>query len=412
MSTYAEAEHDRGRGTVRLRSSQEPALRAPLRISGLTISYGQQHAVKGIDFAVAPGSVFGLVGPSGSGKTSILRCVGGYVSPTSGMVVLGDEDITHVPVSKRDFGMVFQGYALFQNMTVRQNVAFGLKARHVPRKFLSERVAEVIDLTDLVKLADRYPRELSGGQQQRVALARALAIRPRVLLFDEPMGALDAQLKDAVLEGIRRIQQELSITTLYVTHDQREAFAICDTIAIINDGQLAALGTPESLYNEPPTRFAATFVGSGTLFSLDVRKMRDRQSMPMLPGQSEHAVLCIPLSVDTDRLAVFLRPEAVQCLVNEDLESTLGIVEWARYQGRDYLVGVRVSGHDGLLVASTAPKVSVGQNIWIRWRPEDAVVIEENAEGQPTRSDGQGLTSNIDAKHRDDAFAPVDEDGR
>jgi len=412
VSRCTSLEHDKVEENGSRRTPHSLGSRASLRVSGLSISYGQQHAVKDVNFSVAPGTVFGLVGPSGSGKTSILRCVGGYVTPAGGTIALGDEDITGVPVSQRDFGMVFQGYALFQNMTVRQNIAFGLKARHIHRKLVSERISEVIDLTDLGKWADRYPRQLSGGQQQRVALARALAIRPRVLLFDEPMGALDAQLKDSVLEGIRRIQRQLAITTLYVTHDQREAFAICDTIAIVNDGQLTAVGTPESLYSAPLTRFAATFVGTGTLFPLDVQQLRDGRSLPAFPGQCEQAALRVPPSADTDTMAVFLRPEAVRCLASEDRRATPAIVQWTRYQGRDYLVGLRPSGYDGLLVACTDAKVTVGQNIWTRWSPEDAVVIEEDADGQPTRSRGQALISHTDAKRQGAAYTPIDGNGQ
>ncbi|GAB2966035.1 ABC transporter ATP-binding protein [Saccharothrix stipae] len=230
-----------------------------LRLDRLRKSFGGQTALDGLDLELAEGELVSLLGPSGCGKTTALRIVAGFETADSGAVRVDGRDITGVPANKRDMGMVFQAYSLFPNMTVTQNVAFGLRLRKAPDR--AGRVAELLELVGLAHLGKRYPHQLSGGQQQRVALARALAIRPRVLLLDEPLSALDAKVRVNLRDEIRRIQTELGMTTLFVTHDQEEALAVSDRVGVMSQGRLEQLDTPAVVYRQPASAFVAQFVG-------------------------------------------------------------------------------------------------------------------------------------------------------
>ena len=230
-------------------------------LKNLTVRYGSFVALDDVSVEVGKGELFFLLGPSGCGKSTLLRTVAGFVDPHSGDVTIGDKSVREVPAHRRDAGMVFQNYALFPHLTVAGNVAFGLRARKVPHEEQAGRVAEALDLVGLKGLEARRPGELSGGQQQRVALARALVIRPEVLLLDEPLSNLDARLRLEMREEIRRIHRATGFTTLYVTHDQKEALSLADCVALLDRGRISALGTPESLYYDPPNAFAASFMG-------------------------------------------------------------------------------------------------------------------------------------------------------
>ena len=240
-----------------------------VRLHGVDKRFDDTVALEDVSLDVHDGEFFTLVGPSGCGKTTTLRIVAGLEKPSAGTVEFGGVDVAGRPPEERDVGIVFQNYALFPHMTVAENVAYGLRFRDPPDGTTAEdRVADLLDLVDLAGMDDRNPQELSGGQQQRVALARALAPGPDVLLLDEPMSALDARLRERLRRQIREIQQSLSITTLYVTHDQAEALAISDRIAIMNEGHIEQVGTPEAVYREPESRFVAEFVGDNNLFDV------------------------------------------------------------------------------------------------------------------------------------------------
>jgi len=232
-----------------------------LRVDRLTKAYGANIVVRGVGFAFARGEFISLLGPSGCGKTTILRMIAGFETPSSGTIHVDGRDITGLRPDQRRLGMVFQAYALFPNLTVGDNIGFGLKVAGVGREERRARVEEMLRLIGLPGFERRYPYELSGGQQQRVALARAIAPRPRLLLLDEPLSALDAKIRVALREQIRAIQRDLGITTVFVTHDQEEALSISDRIVVMNAGNIEQTGTPHDIYNRPATRFVAAFVG-------------------------------------------------------------------------------------------------------------------------------------------------------
>ncbi|MEU7056650.1 ABC transporter ATP-binding protein [Streptomyces sp. NPDC046197] len=277
---------------------------ATVEFRGLRREFGATVALDGLDLTVAPGEFLALLGPSGCGKTTALRMLAGFEHPDAGEVLVDGEDVTRVPAHRRDAGMVFQSYSLFPHLSALDNVAFGLRMRKVRTSERRARAAELLELVGLADKGDRYPHQLSGGQQQRIALARALALRPRVLLLDEPLSALDAKVRLTLREEIRRLQQELGITTLFVTHDQEEALSIADRVAVMRAGKLEQCAAPAELYGRPATAFVAEFVGT----------------MSRIPGVARDGsveVLGRRLPVDGEAPAagevdVLVRPEAVQ----------------------------------------------------------------------------------------------------
>ncbi|MCB2118633.1 MAG: ABC transporter ATP-binding protein [Rhodobacteraceae bacterium] len=240
---------------------------AQVRVEGLTKTYGGARALDAVSLSFPDGGFFGLLGPSGSGKTTLLRAIAGFVVPDAGRVFIGDAPVENVPVEAREIGMVFQNYALFPNMTVAQNVAFGLEVRKVAAAERARRVAEALELVQLGPFGARKTNELSGGQRQRVAMARAIVTRPRVLLLDEPLSALDKALRVDMQIELKRIQREVGITTIFVTHDQEEALTLSDRIGILKDGRLVRHGPPREVYDDPRDAFTARFLGEANLIS-------------------------------------------------------------------------------------------------------------------------------------------------
>src|SRR5689334_349580 len=280
-----------------------------LSIQHVRKTFADTTVVQDFNLDVGTGEFISFLGPSGCGKTTVLRMVAGFEEPSSGAIVIGGKDVTRLKPNQRNIGMVFQAYALFPNLTVAQNVAFGLKVAGMPKADSDRRVAEMLDIIKLPQMADRYPYQLSGGQQQRIALARAIAPKPKLLLLDEPLSALDAKVRVSLREEIRSIQKKLGITTVFVTHDQEEALSISDRIAVMYGGKAEQIGTPFEIYNRPATRFVANFVGTlnvleGTVTDAGAGKVR--------VGSGE-IVLKRPLNgaKPGSALSLALRPEAI-----------------------------------------------------------------------------------------------------
>src|SRR6202789_2270399 len=244
-----------------------------IRIQNLTKRFGAVTALHHLDLVIGPGELFFLLGPSGCGKTTLLRCMAGFYIPEEGKIFFGEEDVTRLAPHKRNTGMMFQSYALWPHMTVAENVAFGLEERKVPRDEIRRRVGEALDSVRMQAYAERRPNQLSGGQQQRVALARALVVRPRCLLLDEPLSNLDARLRLEMRSEIRRVCREFKLTTVYVTHHQKEALSVSDRMAVLDGGRILQVGTPQDVYRRPVKKRVADFIGEtdfipGTLLSL------------------------------------------------------------------------------------------------------------------------------------------------
>ncbi len=244
-----------------------------VNLEDIRVSYdGKSDVLKDLRLSIEKGELVSLLGPSGCGKTTTLRVIAGLIEPNDGTFVVDEMDLTKVPVHKRNFGMVFQSYALFPHLTIKENVAFGLKLRKENKTVIEEKVMEILEVTGLSDFADRYPKQLSGGQRQRVALARALVIEPKLLLLDEPLSNLDAKLRVTMRMEIKRIQRALGITTVFVTHDQEECFSISDKVAVMNKGVIEQYDSPEEIYKNPRTEFVASFIGFENFISLEKEK--------------------------------------------------------------------------------------------------------------------------------------------
>ncbi len=262
-----------------------------LTIEKLTLAYGGTVAVKDLDLTIAEGELVALLGPSGCGKTTTMRAIAGLIQPRQGRIVLAGRDITHVRANKREVGLVFQSYALFPHLSVFENVAFGLRLRSVARDELEQRANEAIGLVGLKGFERRLPRELSGGQQQRVALARSVVVRPRLLLLDEPLSNLDARLRLEMRSELQRLQRDLGVTMIYVTHDQSEALALADRVIVMRDGRIAQQGTPADIYERPSSVFVAQFVGFENIFKAGQWPLPDERDIAALAWRPQAVVL-------------------------------------------------------------------------------------------------------------------------
>ena len=349
-------------------------------LSSVTKKYGDVTALHALDLEIREGEFLTLLGPSGCGKTTTLRLVAGFIQPTSGTIYLGDDDITAVAPQHRRIGMVFQDYALFPHMTVRENIAFGLQERRYEKHRIPQRVDELLDLIRLPDMGDRYPSEVSGGQQQRIAVARAVAFPPRVLLMDEPLGALDLKLREAMQIEVRRIQRELSITTVYVTHDQTEAMNMSDRIVVMNEGVIEQLGTAEEIYGRPSSRFVAGFVGQINLLSGRVAGEEGECVVVDAAGARIRASKHDGVRRDAE-VSIGIRPELFTAMTNDAAPSGMNALD-GRIAGRTFagnLLHVYVDLDDGTRVVLEArPQDLLGEDgtaIRLVWRPDDTIVL-------------------------------------
>ena len=287
----------------------------PLTLDGITHSYGEGLAVDNVTLEVRGGELIALLGPSGCGKSTLLRIVAGFLSQMSGKVVMGQSVVDHLPPNRREVGIVFQNYALFPHMTVAENIAYGLDARGETKAVQRERVQEMLATVRMEAFADRKPRQLSGGQQQRVALARALAVRPRILLLDEPFAALDKNLRLDMQIEIKRLQQQFGLTAILVTHDQDEAMAIADRIAVMNRGRIEQLGSPVAVYDEPETLFVNDFIGASNRFAGEIGAGSAGQYRVRLASGALWNIASRKSFVPGDKVIVTVRPE--QLVLND-----------------------------------------------------------------------------------------------
>jgi len=350
-----------------------------LRIDKLVKAFGGNTVVRNVDLGFNEGEFVSLLGPSGCGKTTILRMIAGFERPTSGHILVEGRDITGQPASQRKIGMVFQAYALFPNMNVAGNIGFGLKVAGTPREEARARVAEMLKLIGLSGFEKRFPFELSGGQQQRVALARALAPRPRMLLLDEPLSALDAKIRVALREQIRAIQRELGITTVFVTHDQEEALSISDRIVVMNAGKVEQFGTPFEVYNKPASRFVATFVG--TLNTLAATVADPAARTVSIDGQ----VVTIPALPTSARrgeaVALTMRPEAISLAADTPRDIVLdGTVAEVSFLGSVIRLKVDLGTnaiHLDTFNDQRSPPPAFNQKVRVTIASSDVLVLEQ-----------------------------------
>jgi putative spermidine/putrescine transport system ATP-binding protein len=347
-----------------------------IRLDRINKAFGPTQVVRDFNLGIAPGEFVSLLGPSGCGKTTTLRMIAGFETPSSGRIAIGGRDVTDLRPNQRKIGMVFQSYALFPNLTVAQNIGFGMKVAGASRADIDARVGEMMEIIKLPQHGKRYPFQLSGGQQQRVALARALAVRPQVLLLDEPLSALDAKIRVALREEIRSIQRKLGITTIYVTHDQEEALSMSDRIVVMHEGVAEQVGTPFEIYNRPATRFVASFVGTlnvlratvldpqGGLVRIGARELRLGRPLPVSQGGE------ISLSLRPEVISLGSHPGRPLELPGRVAEvSFLGSVIRVRMQVGDFHLSL-----DTFNNPAVAPP-QLGEERMVSFSPEDVLVI-------------------------------------
>jgi putative spermidine/putrescine transport system ATP-binding protein len=345
---------------------------ASVRLQGLSKSFaGAIKALDRVSLDIGAGEFFALLGPSGCGKTTTLRLVAGFETPDEGRIVVGGRDVTEMPVHRRDMGVIFQSYALFPHRTVAENVAFGLRMRKIPRQEIDRRVSAALAQVALTGLEGRRPAQLSGGQQQRVALARAIVIEPPVLLCDEPLGALDRRLRQQMQFELKQLQKQLGVTLLFVTHDQEEALALSDRIAVMNAGRIEQVGAPAEIYERPRTRFVADFVGEiniidGT-WSAGRLLAADGWAMPA------------PTAGRDGPGAIAIRPERIM-MTAPPAGLLLGRIVTANFLGGQTLYRIAADSGASILVKEGRGQGNsaraIGERVGVQWRAEDAVVLE------------------------------------
>ena len=346
-------------------------------------SFTQSTAVENFNLEVERGEFVSFLGPSGCGKTTTLRMIAGFETPTSGTITVNNVDITNTPPNRRNVGMVFQSYALFPNMTVADNIGFGLKVARRSASEIAKRTEEMLRTVHLPEFGGRYPYQLSGGQQQRIALARALAIQPQVLLLDEPLSALDAKIRVSLRNEIRAIQRQLGITTIYVTHDQEEALSLSDRIVVMSNGRIEQIGTPFEIYNFPTTRFVASFVGTLNLLTAQVVDAPDGRIS--IDGQEVRAGKPLADGASSKPLTIALRPEIMSIhgatnTVPNSVNQLAGTVDDVMFLGPTMRIRVRLKDQAFQFDEFNNPRLNPpapGQPIAVNFPPEACLILPE-----------------------------------
>jgi spermidine/putrescine transport system ATP-binding protein len=385
--TDTDASAQRGPAAVPAETAGPPSVPA-IGLDGVAKEFHSRGevvaAVRGIDLTIRKGEFFSMLGPSGCGKTTTMRMIAGFEEPTRGTVRLDGRDVTAAPPNKRDVNMVFQSYALFPHMSVFENVAFGLRRKSVPKDQVTRQVGEMLEIVDLTGREQRRPRELSGGQQQRVALARALVNHPKALLLDEPLGALDLKLRQAMQVELKRIQREVGITFVYVTHDQNEALTMSDRIAVMNDGVIEHLGPPREIYEHPATRFVAGFIGTSNLLTGSLAQVTDGQGVIEV-SPDERIIVPAGRSglAAGQQVELTVRPEKIELAAGPGPAggcALRGTVTEVVYLGTSTSFSVRTTTGADVVVfqqnsASAAAPVSRGDEVWLTWDPQHSYPI-------------------------------------
>lgn len=346
-----------------------------INLQDITVSYdGKIDILKKLNIDIEKGKLVSLLGPSGCGKTTTLRVIAGFIQPNSGKFTFDKDDYTNIPVHKRNFGLVFQSYALFPHLTVFDNVAFGLKIKKMDKKEIKKAVEKILEIVDLHGFGSRYPKELSGGQRQRVALARALVVKPKLLLLDEPLSNLDAKLRLKMRAEIRKLQQKLGITTVFVTHDQEECFSISDKVAVMNSGIIEQYDTPENIYTNPASEFVARFVGFENFIELSKKDSNIYETKTGAKFETEIDTK----SKSKEKVVGTIRPDHIQIMDdNAKLGNNMiqGTIDIRTYLGKEYQYSVNTEVGTILTNASNDKKYQEGDKVTLYLPPNKLILV-------------------------------------